>query len=52
MKYFPVLTLLGKKLNNFINNFNLKQFNFKDLIYKKGEAPCSVYFVIEGEVNF
>jgi hypothetical protein len=29
VKYFPVLKLLGKKLSNFINNFNLKQFHFK-----------------------
>ena len=43
---FPVLRLVGKKLMSFVNNFKLKNFNFKDVIYKKGDKPESVYFII------
>ena len=49
---FPVLKLVGKKLMSFVNNFKLKNFNFKDIIYKKGDKPESVYFIIEGNVSF
>ena len=46
------MRLLGKKLHNLVSNFKLKHFNFKEAIYKKGEVPQSVFFVIEGQVSF
>jgi hypothetical protein len=46
VNYFPVLRLMGRKLLNFVNNFKLKHFNFKDLVYKKGDVPESVFFII------
>jgi len=52
LNHFPVLRLMGKKLNNFINSFKLKQFSLKELIYKQGEKPKSVYFIIRGEIGF
>lgn len=52
LNYFPVLKVIGKRLNSFINNFKVKQYSLKELIYKKGEKPKSVYFLIRGQVNF
>ena len=52
ISYFPVMKLMGKKLLNFVNYFKLKNFNFKDSIYKKGDPINSVYFIIEGDVSF
>ena len=52
LNYFPVLRVIGKRLNSFINNFKLKQFSLKDLIYQGGEKPRSVYFIIRGQVSF
>lgn len=52
LNYFPVLRVIGKRLNSFINNFKLKQFSLKELIYRRGEKPLSVYFIIRGQVSF
>ena len=37
INYFPVLRLVGKKLFSLVNNFKIRNFNFKDVIYKKGD---------------
>lgn len=52
LNHFPVLQLMGKRLSSFISNFRLKKYSLKDIIYKNGEQPKSVYFVIKGEVCF
>lgn len=52
LSYFPVLKVVGKKLNSFISNFKVREYSLKELIYKKGEKPKSVYFLIRGQVNF
>jgi CRP-like cAMP-binding protein len=44
--------VIGKRLQSFINNFKLKHFALKDLIYSRGEKPKSVYFLIRGQVSF
>ena len=49
---FPVLRLVGKKLISLVNNFKIRNFNFKDVIYKKGEEAKSIFFIIEGNVSF
>jgi hypothetical protein len=36
LNYFPVLRIIGKRLNAFINNFKLKQFSLKELVYRRG----------------
>lgn len=52
LSHFPVLRVIGKRLHAFINNFKLKQFSLKELIYKRGEKIRSVYFLIRGQVSF
>lgn len=52
LNYFPVLRAIGKRLNSFINNFKLKKYSLKELIYRHGEKPRSVYFLIRGQVSF
>lgn len=47
-----MLKVVGKKLNSFINNFKVREYSLKELIYKKGEKPKSVYFLIRGQVTF
>lgn len=52
LSYFPVLRVIGRRLNAFINSFKLKHYSLKELLYRSGEKPRSVYFLIRGQVSF
>jgi hypothetical protein len=45
---FPVLQQFGRKVKNFIKNFNVKNYKLNEVIYKPGDKANAVYFIIKG----
>jgi hypothetical protein len=52
LNQFPVLKVLGKKVKHFIKFFTVRHFNLNEAIYRTGDAPSAIYFLIKGEVKF
>jgi hypothetical protein len=49
---FPVLKAFGRKIKHFIKYFSVRKFSLNQIIYKLGDQPNAVYFLIKGEVKF
>ena len=52
LAHFPVLQLVGRRLMSFLSAFRMKKYSIKETIYKEGDTPSLVYFMVKGQVSF